>query len=215
MGLQTVRHDLATEQHQQPWGRRSQCQRLHFSKCHSHSSVFWHEPLASGIMASIKDATLPVMMTHHNDTRRHFAREIQQSPPGRNDLPEADSRKPVRQTLAIPPTPDTSWICLFPRCPWVGFLCHISLSTFWPPPCAERPSRREPQHTLSESWEDVCVRLGSNEDFFADPRLGTDCMWEEMFSWCLLKMLFPSSEFQEGNEWGLPELHSSWNKSLN
>ena len=60
------------------------------------------------MMASIKDATLPVMMTHHDDTRRHFAREIQQSPPGRNDLPEADSRKPVRQTLAIPPTPDTS-----------------------------------------------------------------------------------------------------------
>ena len=123
------------------------------------------------MMASIKDATLPVMVTYHNDTRRHFAREIQQSPPGRNDLPEADSRKPMRQMLAIPPTPDMSQICLFPHCPWVGFLCHISLSTFWPPR-AVRASHREPQHTLSESWEDLGVRLGPNKDFSADPSLG-------------------------------------------
>ena len=210
-----MRHDLATEQHQQPWGQCSQCQRLHFSKCHSHGSVFWHEPLASGMMASIKDATLPVMVTHHNDTRGTllvkysralqgemiFLRQIQESQRDRHlQFPQPQTHP---ESVSFPVV--LGWVsCATSH--WAPFgLFHVQRG-----PPAGSPST----YSQSPRRMRVCV-WGSNEDFFADPRLGTDCTWEEMFSWCLLKMLFPSSSFQEGNEWGLPELHSSWNKSLN
>lgn len=163
----------------------------------------------------VKDTTLPMPVTYHNDIRRHFFHEVKQSHLGRNDLPEAYSRKPMSRQcnpLSLRHIQDLPL--------WIFFQFVPCNTSHWVPSglfqMLKGPLSRKPQYTLSEPHEDSGMCSGTNEVSLCriehKYRL---CVGVDVLSVSALNVVSELIISREENEWGLPEPHLSWNKLLN
>ena len=151
-----------------------------------------------------------MVVTHHNDTRRHFSHEIQQSHLGRNDLPEAYWDRyfiPLSSRHIQDPPLHFLWFVPCDTSHWVpSGLLHV---------LKELPPRK-PHRTLSEPHEDSCMCSGTNEVSLCRTEhkcrlyVGVDVLSVSARN-VVSQLIIP----REGNEWGLPEPQLSWNKSVN
>lgn len=153
----------------------------------------------------MEDTAQPVVFTHHDDIRRHFSHAIRQSHLGRNDLPEAYSREPTRQTLQFPELPDTSSLRLFPFASGLFRAIHLTKHLLASSMCQKGPSE-DGAHTLSEPHEDSSERSGTNEfslcrtEHMHRLHVGGDVLSVSALN-VVSELIVP----REGNEWGLPE----------
>lgn len=125
----------------------------------------------------VKDTTLPMPVTYHNDIRRHFFHEVKQSHLGRNDLPEAYSRKPMSRQCN-PWASDTSRICLFEFFFSLFRVIHLTEYLLASSKCWKGLSPGSPStHFQSHMRIPACVQALMKSPC-AELSTSTDCVWE-------------------------------------